>query len=54
LPHFITDETYSQLLIDLREAALSGEWRSAVAEVLGGVDVMPEVCRGDFDGSEVK
>ncbi|TYB85531.1 hypothetical protein [Oceaniovalibus sp. ACAM 378] len=49
LPHFITDEIYSQLLNELREAARAGDWRCAIAEVLGGVDVMPEVCRGDFE-----
>jgi hypothetical protein len=50
MPHFINDDAYSQLLNDLREAALSGDWRSTIAEVLGGVDVLPEVCRCDFEG----
>lgn len=48
MPTFIPDATYSRLLADLREAALSGEWRSSMAEVLGGVDVLPKVCRVDF------
>lgn len=47
---FIPNEAYDRLLADLREAARAGDWRSAMAEVLGGVDVLPEVCRGDFDG----
>jgi hypothetical protein len=48
MPHFINDETYAQLLTDLREHARSGDWRSAIAEALACVDVMPEACRGDF------
>ncbi|WP_156317771.1 hypothetical protein [Cypionkella psychrotolerans] len=48
MPNFIPDATYDRLLPDLREAALSGDWRSALAEVLGAADVLPEVCRGDF------
>ena len=45
---FILNDDYDRLLTELRDAALSSDWRSAVAEVLGGVDVLPEVCRGDF------
>lgn len=48
MPHFISDQTYDALLNDLRNAALSADWRSALAEVLGGADVLPEVCRDDF------
>ena len=36
------------LLADLRAAALTTDWQSAIAEVLGGADVLPEVCRCDF------
>ncbi len=55
MPHFIPDATYDRLLSDLRNAALSGDWRSALAEVLAGADILPEVCRGDFveDGLRV-
>lgn len=48
MPNFIPDATYDRLLSDLRNAALSGDWRSALAEVLAGADLLPEVCRGDF------
>ena len=47
--HFINDEIYTQLQTDLREAARAGDWRSAIAQVLAYADVMPEVCRGDFE-----
>lgn len=48
MPHFIPDTVYDRLLSDLRDAALSGDWRSALAEALGAADLLPEVCRGDF------
>ena len=48
MPYFIPDSAYDRLLSELRDAALSGDWRSALAEALGTVDVLPEVCRGDF------
>ncbi|WP_444460240.1 hypothetical protein [Rhodobacter capsulatus] len=48
MPTFIDDETYTRLLIDLREAARAGDWESALAEVLCGVNVLPAACRGDF------
>ena len=48
MPIFLAD--YDRFLADLREAALSGDWRSAMAEVLAGADLLPEVCRGDFEG----
>lgn len=54
MPHFIPDATYDRLLADLRNAALSGDWRSALAEVLAGADMLPEVCRGDFEGDAVR
>lgn len=50
--NFIPDATYDRLLADLRNAALSGDWRSALAEVLAGADMLPEVCRGDFEGRQ--
>jgi len=50
MPIFISDERYDQLLADLRAAALTTDWRSALAEALACADVMPEVCRGDFEG----
>ena len=55
MPNFIPDATYHRLLADLRNAAVSGDWRSALAEVLAGADILPEVCRGDFveDGVRV-
>ncbi|WP_157791921.1 hypothetical protein [Pseudorhodobacter sp. MZDSW-24AT] len=48
MPHFIPDNVYSGLLADLRAAAISPDWHSALAEVLAGADVLPEVCRADF------
>lgn len=54
MPNFISDATYDRLLSDLRNAALSGDWRSALAEVLAGADLLPEVCRGDFEGEAVR
>ena len=54
MPHFIPDATYESLLADLRNAALSGDWRSALAEVLAGADMLPEVCRGDFERDGVR
>lgn len=48
MPHFIPDHLYPGLLADLRAAALTTDWHSAMAEVLAGVDVLPEVCRCDF------
>ncbi|MDO9581850.1 MAG: hypothetical protein Q7J24_01875 [Desulfomicrobium sp.] len=48
MPFFIPDADYPGFLADLREAALTSDWRSAMAEVLGGADVLPEVCRADF------
>lgn len=50
MPTFLPDATYDRLLSDLRAAALTTDWRSAMAEVLAGADLMPEVCRGDFEG----
>lgn len=50
MPFFIADDAYTVLLSDLREAALSGDWRSAMCEVLARADLLPEVCRGDFEG----
>lgn len=52
MPHFIPDTVYDRLLSDLRDAALSGDWRSALAEALGAADLLPEACRGDFDVTE--
>ncbi len=54
MPHFIPDTVYDRLLSDLRDAALSGDWRSALAEVLGAADLLPEVCRGDFGVTETQ
>jgi hypothetical protein len=48
MPHFIPDTVYGRLLSDLRDAALSSDWRSALAEALGAADLLPEVCRADF------
>jgi hypothetical protein len=48
LPHFIPDDRYSELLADLRAAALTTDWQSALAEVLACADMLPEVCRVDF------
>lgn len=48
MPIFLAD--YDRLLTDLRAAALTTDWRSAMAEVLAGADLLPEVCRGDFEG----
>ena len=48
MPFFIRDALYPGLLADLRAAALTTDWQSAMAEVLGGADVLPEVCRADF------
>jgi hypothetical protein len=48
MPTFLPD--YDRLLSDLRAAALTTDWRSALAEVLAGADLLPEVCRGDFEG----
>ncbi len=50
MPIFLTN--YDRLLSDLRAAALTTDWRSAMAEVLAGADLLPEVCRGDFEGEE--
>ena len=52
MPIFLPDATYDLLLSDLRAAALTTDWRSALAEVLAGADLLPEVCRGDFEGEE--
>lgn len=54
MPNFIADATYDRLLSNLRNAALSCDWRSALAEVLAGADILPEVCRGDFEGDGVR
>lgn len=53
MPTFIPDTTYDRLLNDLREAALSGDWRSAIAETLACANIMPEECRGDFESGGV-
>jgi hypothetical protein len=50
MPIFLPD--YDRLLSDLRTAALTTDWRSAMAEVLAGADLMPETCRGDFQECE--
>lgn len=50
MPTFLSD--YDRLLSDLRAAALTTDWRSAMAEVLAGADLMPEACRGDFEGED--
>lgn len=50
MPTFIQDTIYGRLLADLRAAALMTDWQSSLAEVLAGVDLLPEVCRGDFEG----
>lgn len=50
MPHFIDDTRYSVLLGALRAAALSTDWRSAMAEALACADVLPECCRDDFAG----
>jgi hypothetical protein len=50
MPIFIPDAAYDRLLADLRAAALTTDWRSALAEALADADLMPEVCRGDFEG----
>jgi hypothetical protein len=34
----------------VRAAALTTDRRSAMAEVLAGADLLPEVCRADFEG----
>lgn len=47
---FLPDEAYDRFLTDLRAAALTTDWRSAMAEVLAGADVLPECCRGDIEG----
>lgn len=54
MPTFLPDAVYAQLLSDLRAAALTTDWRSAMCEVLAGADLMPEVCRGDYEGEAVK
>jgi hypothetical protein len=54
VPHFIDDTRYSVLLDALRAAALSTDWRSAMAEALACADVLPECCRGDFAGDDVE
>lgn len=53
MPTFIPDAAYDRLLNDLREAALSGDWHSALAETLARADLLPEVCRADFEGEGV-
>jgi len=47
-PHFIDDATYTELQDRLRAAALTDEWRGAMAEALALVDVLPACCAGDF------
>lgn len=48
MPTFLPD--FDRLLSDLRAAALMSDWQSAMCEVLAGADLLPEVCRGDFEG----
>lgn len=52
MPTFIPDSTYDRLLADLRAAALTTDWHSALAEALACADVMPEGCRSDFEARE--
>lgn len=55
MPTFIDNTAYDRLLDDLRAAALTTDWRSAMAETLACADVLPEDCREDFveDGVRV-
>ncbi len=48
MPTFIDNTAYDRLLDDLRAAALTTDWRSAMAETLACADVLPEDCREDF------
>lgn len=52
MPTFLPDSHYDRLLTGLRAAALTTDWRSAMAEVLAGADLLPEVCRADFEDCE--
>ncbi|WP_439559892.1 hypothetical protein [Roseinatronobacter sp.] len=55
MPQFIPDTTYTRLLDDLAGAFMAAassthtDLRDKLAEALGAADVLPEVCRGDFD-----
>lgn len=59
MPHFIPDTTYYRLLDDLAGAFMAAatstgaDLRDSLAEALAGANLLPEVCRGDFDGEGV-
>lgn len=53
MPTFLHDDAYDRLLTDLRAAALTTDWHSALAEVLACADLLPECCREDVEGEEV-
>jgi len=56
VPHFIADTTYARLLDDLAGAFMTAATRTGtdlsdtLAEALACADLLPEVCRGDFEG----
>jgi len=60
VPHFIADTTYARLLDDLAGAFMTAaitagtELRDTLTEALAGADLLPEVCRGDFEGDGVQ
>lgn len=60
MPHFIPDITYCRLLDDLAGAFMvaatntGADLRDTLAEVLAGANLLPEVCRGDFEGERVQ
>lgn len=47
-PYFIADAAYADLQDHLRAAALTDDWRGAMAEALALVDVLPACCAVDF------
>ncbi|MBL4917442.1 hypothetical protein [Szabonella alba] len=59
MPTFLSDDAYSRLLDDLAGAFIAAAsapgvvLRDKLAEVLAGADVLPEGCRGDFEGEGV-
>mgnify|MGYP001493475593 CR=1 FL=1 len=60
MPHFIPDATYARLLDDLAGAFMTAaastgaDLRDTLAEALAGANLLPEVCRGDFEGEGVQ
>ncbi|MCB5409164.1 hypothetical protein [Pseudogemmobacter faecipullorum] len=56
MPNFISTEIYNRLLVDLSGAFMAAatstgaDLNDKLAEALACAGVLPEACRGDFEG----